>query len=84
MRGEHVEEVKGQLARLVAETGVVVGLAAAGLGFGEFDFDPEPLQHCHHRFAHSGVEGVHNTGDKELSAGWPGHAEIISPAVGKH
>jgi hypothetical protein len=84
VRGEHVEEVKSQLARLAAETGVVVGLAAAGLGLGEFNFNPEPLQHFHHRFAHGGVEGVHDAGDKELNAEWPGHAEIISPAAGKH
>ncbi len=57
------------LLRIASQTGVELGLSAAGLVAREFHIKAEAVEYIHHRLADLREEGVSQTGDEELNGG---------------
>ena len=67
-RSEDRQKTPGQLAGLVAITGIEGGLPAAGLLLREDDLDAVFLQQFAGGDTHAGVEHIHHTGDEQGDA----------------
>jgi len=62
---ENSEQLAGQLGRVLEAAGIELGLAAAGLVFGEFERNPEFLEQPDGRHPHPGIDLVDVAGDKK-------------------
>ena len=67
MRDKDVERVAGHLPRVVLESTVVCGLAAASLVEGHLDVEPQSLEQPHDRHPHAGIDLIDEARVKQLN-----------------